>query len=283
MMQLQTISPSDVAGIFGILEEYAGANRGATQECRLKGFAGALPGLRYRLSTPHVVGRYNDQRVAGAYLLAYYPHHIDSAFRTLIDVSRYLAAVLRQRPFRALFLAGGPMPELVALALLASKAAGRAFGIEAENLDIHPWDNTVTNEILRRVVPGVVEDISCRVLDLRNDVLTLSSEFDLIMMQSCLNEMNPSDRLIENVARACASLRPGGRCVVSEFGSHIGPVRGALERAGLVVEDEQRMQRRPTSCFADPPHWLLQGFYAPSREIPRRAVVCSTLVMRKPL
>ena len=203
--------------------------------------------IAYRESPSNV--DYSCPHNRAAYLLAYYPHHIEVLYHILADLPPAIAENLFSQPrLRACFLGAGPAPEALgwisylathtptaehATAYLFDKhTAGWGVGREITRYHLAPlyWPN---GTLVTRAIECDLLDVEASWDGMMERAVGTSS---LFVMQNCLNDLvGALDHLLNNLLWLFERTVPGSALVVADL--CFPNVLNAMRRIEATIQD----------------------------------------------
>ena len=257
----------------------------------LRSLVPALHQLRqgYRTGGGRVQVDYS-RPVTEAYLLAYFPHYVETAAAALSFLPA--DAIADVEPLRVSAFASGPAPEVIAVAQALRSAGYSTTTLRLALPDLSPehwrWARAVS---LERILPiywaGNVEvpredQVDITDPDFVSSVRDLVGRSDLIIFQNCLNELQPHDA--EHLANELYStLKPGAALVMADLANY--PIAPAVLAAFESVATQRglRVLRSPADSFrvaaARPPRLLGDHFFLDGEWPRRNPFVCRSLAV----
>jgi len=220
---------------------YEGSRKGYLQSLQPH-----VHGLRLAYRNNHVSIDYSEAAKQAAYLIAYYPGHIEMTFSILMKIWQRLSF---GPEVKACFFGGGPGPEVAALARLLAEQEGylRVGALTADIFDIRAegWlrgMNITAQHVLPRLWPGQVIlrkgqlDLCGR--DSFQRLRTHLQNYDLVVLQNCLNELERRSNFIENVSFLLGSV-PQGSIVIFADLARYGVNAYSLDRIKEIVKERR--------------------------------------------
>jgi hypothetical protein len=225
---------------------------------------------------------YSKQDVIDAYLLGYFPHYIATALNALRLIPSLRKHDYLRRRFKAVFIGGGPLPEVVALAEALIDCAGPEHHVDVVLVDVHAatWSAVVSDTLAlaRAINPRFRPHLTTIVQDMRQllneQTRRAVEDSDLVMFQSCLNEVVQGADFDANCTYLAESLGEGGHVVVCDLHEYdevqysVQKMRVLLSKVLTLLHDFEP-HGDPASPFDMPPWPLFYYFYGAEK------IVCS--------
>ncbi|MCL5997764.1 MAG: hypothetical protein M1546_17170 [Chloroflexi bacterium] len=180
---------------------------------------------------------YSSPYNRAAYLLAYYPHHIETIYHVLTELPKsIIESCLNKEKLRAVFLGAGPGPEVVGLAAYLNDYCPDVSNVVAYLFDKHADGWHKGQEITRyhlvpQYWPGrtlVTVPIGYDLLDPPEPSNEPDSSYaqiahplvtaDLLVMQNCLNDqLGSANTLLPSLKTITDLLKPGAIAIVIDL------------------------------------------------------------------
>jgi len=274
----------------------------------LDGLGTRLIRLRDSFDDAKVSVDYTDPATIEAYLLAYFPHYIASAVYSLeiLPAERYRQYL--SRGFKIVFVGGGPLPEVVALAEVLESYTQNQAAIEVVLIDVHAatWRAAARDAIAlaRGMNPHLNINLETIVHDVRQPfderVERAIASSDIVMLQNCLNEVVKSSAFDQNCIALAECLRGSGAFIVCDLHKYDAAFY-AVEKIRVLFARRLKMLREFTpvgdrySPFEKPPRLLFWNLYGAKKaagdssyrydfedgRVPRRYLYSSAAIWEK--
>jgi hypothetical protein len=251
---------------------------------------------------------YTDPATIETYLLAYFPHYIASAVYALeiLPAERYRQYL--SRGFKIVFVGGGPLPEVVALAEVLESCTQNQVDIEIVLIDAHAatWSAAARDAVAlaKGMNPRLNINLKTIVHDVRKPfderVERAIASSDVVMLQNCLNEVVKSSAFDHNCMALAECLRGGGAFIVCDLHRYEAALY-AVEKIRVLFARRLKMLREFTpvggqhSPFENPPPLLFWNLYGAKKaaddspyrydfedgRVPRRYLYSSAAIWEK--
>jgi len=253
---------------------------------------------------------YSNADVQAAYLIAYYPGHIEMTFSILMEIWQRLSF---GPEVKACFFGGGPGPEVAALARLLAEQEGY-LQVGALTADIYDACTEGWSQGRRITGQYVVPSLWPGQVDLRNGQLDLCERnsfqgftkylqnYDLIIFQNCLNELGLFDKdrhshFIENVNFLLDNALPDSIVIFADLANYqtnvdtLEELRDTLQERGDLEEvffvdrstDEAALRIGPIPSVIEQNLLVSANLLRPRRKIKYRALAVSKAPQDDPL
>jgi hypothetical protein len=171
----------------------------------------SLVRLREAYSDSSVRVDYADDTVVGAYLLGYYPNYVLLSYSALAQV----APALRSDTLVTV-ICGGPLPEVVALGALMNQKHPRGSKLRLNYVDrsqLWAWASDSSVAVARRLTPAVRVTCTPAIADVSapfdESVFSALAASDIYVFQNCLNELWPSQAVVNNIVSLSRGAKDG--------------------------------------------------------------------------
>jgi hypothetical protein len=242
--------------------------------------------------------KYNTDHKIAAYLLAYYPNSVAMSVWVHLRLRRFYTA----NP-SAVVLCGGPLPELLGLAVVLS-GERRARNLRVTAVDRHAgdwaWALDVTLDLCSRFASLIRIENSVKTIDLERPWDEVPRDLrgaDVYVLQNCLNEIWHARGAVHNLRSLAKQAEKGTLFVAVDQANYDGNVeamrdlRDEFVRQGFSVVEDCDQAYEPLRTTFTMPLPVADEFFdgAPQKdewgnwlgEYARRNVAVRSLVLRK--
>lgn len=201
-----------------------GCSTEADKRNYLEGLKPAAEALWTIYRDPQVNAAYYARDTQAAYMLRYFPQHVELFRRVLFELSESVSLPFDRRILYTRHFACGPAPELCGLVQFLQNRFPACGEVSAHLYDTANDDWAYARRITTEyVAPALCDELRVKTREAQFDFTTTDitatsrglesiRKADLITFQNCLNEI-PTTRgnlAVENIVSLLAAMKPGG-------------------------------------------------------------------------
>jgi len=255
--------------------------------------------LREKYTRSPCVVDYRDPYYRAAYMIAYFPHHIETLHRVLEKLPTLSLEGIFDAVTRVTFLGAGPAPELLGLSSYLAEHQPQVKELNATLIDASDLWTACRELCVGTLVPHYWQG-SIRVWEHHCDILRCPNCKDLVcydsimnsrllVLQNCLNDMvHDREGTINSIGELIYRVMPGTIVVLIDL--DFGPVVSLLRNLYKTMKDKPEVEiliapgRAPDEFCSDftlPPELAEHVFDNKEGAIPRVRTRYFSLVVKK--